>query len=139
MDYFAIILQNGRKIKRPAVCLELVRINGDRIQAIEPLPDTFSAEGHDVVDARDEVVIPGFVNAHVPHRDPAAKPAGPASLRAVAFQWAEHKRDPEVVERERAAEVTAKRPRPWRGDKLQPVAARHGAFPVPAPPPLSPN
>ena len=47
----------------------LVRIRGDLIDGIEPLPDTFSAEGRDVVDARDKVVIPGFVNAHTHHTE----------------------------------------------------------------------
>ena len=47
----------------------LVRIRGDQIDGIEPLPDTFSAEGRDVVDARDKVVIPGFVNAHTHHTE----------------------------------------------------------------------
>ena len=53
----------------PVLRNRLVRITGDRIDAVEPLPDTFSPEGRDVVDARDKVVIPGFVNAHTHHTE----------------------------------------------------------------------
>lgn len=53
----------------PVLRNRLVRISGDRIDAVEPLPDTFPAEGRDVVDARDKVVIPGFVNAHTHHTE----------------------------------------------------------------------
>jgi len=53
----------------PVLRNRLVRISGDRIDAVGPLPDTFPAEGRDVVDARDKVVIPGFVNAHTHHTE----------------------------------------------------------------------
>ena len=53
----------------PVLRNRFIRITGDQIQAVEPLPDTFSAEGRDVVDARDKVVIPGFVNAHTHHTE----------------------------------------------------------------------
>ena len=53
----------------PALRNRLVRIKGDLIDGIEPLPETFSPEGRDVVDARDKVVIPGFVNAHTHHTE----------------------------------------------------------------------
>ena len=43
----------------------LIRIRGEVIESVEPIPATFSPEKESgVVDARDKVVIPGFVNAH---------------------------------------------------------------------------
>ena len=53
----------------PVLRNRLVRITGDRIESVEPMPDGFSPEGYDVVDARDKVVIPGFVNAHTHHTE----------------------------------------------------------------------
>ena len=54
----------------PVLRDRLIRIKGDLIESIEPMPDRYSPpEGHDVVDARDKVVIPGFVNTHTHHTE----------------------------------------------------------------------
>ena len=51
----------------------LIRIRGELIESVEPIPVMFSPEKEsgetDIVDARDKVVIPGFVNAHTHHTE----------------------------------------------------------------------
>lgn len=51
----------------------LIRIRGEFIESVEPVPDMFSPEKEsgevDIIDARDKVVIPGFVNAHTHHTE----------------------------------------------------------------------
>ena len=51
----------------------LIRIRGDLIEGVEPIPGAFSpddqSDGTAVIDAREKVVIPGFINAHCHHTE----------------------------------------------------------------------
>ena len=55
----------------PAVKDRLIRIRGDRVESVEPMPATAPASpaGTLVIDARDKVVMPGLINAHCHHTE----------------------------------------------------------------------
>jgi len=47
---------------------QLIQIRGDLIESVTSIPGAFSPQSVsdriDVIDARDKIVIPGFINAH---------------------------------------------------------------------------
>ena len=57
----------------PVLKNQLIEIRGDVIERVGPIPDGFSMEresaGAHVIDAREKVVIPGFINAHCHHTE----------------------------------------------------------------------
>ena len=56
----------------PVLKDQSIKIRGDLIESVEPMASTFAtseSDETDIIDARDKVVIPGFINAHCHHTE----------------------------------------------------------------------